>query len=136
MPVDVIWYLSRTSSSWQCVAWAIVVFHFTVPFFLLLIRPIKRNSKAVAWIAGLILFMQLVFLDYQVLPVFSTANLTELWMDFLVPIGIGGIWLAHFMWQLQRYPVLPLHDYNRATALRLRRLDTEEAAREEAFSYE
>jgi hypothetical protein len=48
MPVDVIWYLSRTSSFWQCVAWAIVVFHFTVPFFLLLIRPIKRNSKAVA----------------------------------------------------------------------------------------
>ena len=136
MPVDVIWYLPRTSSFWQCVAWAIALFHFTIPFFLLLVRPVKRNSTAVAWIAGLILFMQLVFLDYQVLPTFSTANLSEHWMDVLVPLGIGGIWLAHFMWQLQRYPVLPLHDYNRATALHLRRLDAEEAVREEALSYE
>ena len=54
-------------------------------------------------------------------------------MAFLVPIGIGGIWLAHFLWQLERYPLLPLHDYNRAAALRLRRLDAEEAAREEAL---
>jgi hypothetical protein len=136
LPVDVIWYLPRASSFWQGVMWAIVLFHFTAPFFLLLMRPVKRNSTAVAWIAGLILLMHLVFLDYQVLPTFSTANLSEYWMAALVPIGIGGIWLAHFMWQLQRYPVLPLRDYNRATALHLRRLDAEETAREEALSYE
>jgi hypothetical protein len=56
-------------------------------------------------------------------------------MDVLVPVGIGGIWLAHFLWQLERYPLLPPHDYNRAAALRLRRLDEEEAAREETLSY-
>ena len=53
-------------------------------------RPIKRNSKAVAWIAGLILFMQLVFMYYQVMPDFPPTSLSEHWMDFLVPIGIGG----------------------------------------------
>ena len=54
-------------------------------------------------------------------------------MALLVPIGIGGIWLARFLWQLERYPLLPLHDYNRAAALRLRHLDAEELAREEAL---
>ena len=115
--------------------WAIFLFHFTVPFFLLLMRPIKRSSKAVAWIAGLILFMQLVFMYYQVMPGLSAAGLREQWMDVLLPIGIGGIWLADFLRQLRRYPLLPLHDYNREAALRLRGLDEEEAAREEALAY-
>ena len=116
--------------------WAIVLFHFAVPFFLLLMRPIKRNSKAVAWIAGLILFMQLVFDYYQVVPEVSAPQACgEHWMDFLVPIGIGGIWLAHFCWHSERYPLVPLHDYNRAAALHLRQLDDEEAAREEALSH-
>ena len=70
LPVDVIWYLPRASGGWQWVMWAIVVFHLSVPFFLLLMRPVKRNSTAVAWIAGLILFMQLVFMYYQVMPGF------------------------------------------------------------------
>lgn len=133
LPVDVVWYLSRASRAWQAVMWAIVALHFTVPFFLLLMRPVKRNSKAVAGIAGLILFMHLAFLDYQVIPDVSAGSLGGHWMALLVPIGIGGIWLAHFLWQLERYPLLPLHDYNRAAALRLRRLDEEEAAREEAL---
>ena len=133
LPVDVVWYLPRATNPWQWVLWAIVLFHFTVPFFLLLVRRIKRNSKAVAWIAGLILFMHLVFLDYQVIPDFPFANLREFWMALLVPIGIGGIWLARFLWQLERYPLLPVHDYNRAAALRLRHLDAEELAREEAL---
>ena len=39
---------------------------------------------------------------------------------------------ADSCWQLRAPPLLPLHDYNRAAALHLRRLDAEEAAREEA----
>ena len=33
-------------------------------------------------------------------------------MDFLMPFGVGGIWLAYFLWQLQRRPLVPLHDPN------------------------
>jgi hypothetical protein len=135
LPVDVIWYLPRTSEGWKVVMWAIVVFHCTIPFFLLLIRPIKRNSTAVALIAGLILFMQLVFMYYQVMPGASASSMSEHWMDCLTPLGIGGIWLAQFMWQLRRQPLLAPHDYNRQAALHLRHLDEEEAAREETLAY-
>ncbi len=61
-----------------------------------------------------------------------TARL-RYWMDFLAPLGLGGVWLAYFLWQLQRQPLLPLHDYNREAALHLRHLDEEEAAREEGW---
>jgi hypothetical protein len=136
MKVDVIWYLPRSSGGWLWVIWAIVIFHFIVPFFLLLSRNVKRNSTLVAWIAGLILFMQLVFLYYQVMPNFKTNSLAEHWMDFIVPLGTGGVWLAYFLRQLQKYPLLPAHDYNLAAALRLRRLDEEEAEQERGLAYE
>ena len=132
MQVDVIYYLPRAGAAWVFLIWAIVLLHFALPFFLLLMRPVKRNSTAMAGIAGLILLMQLAFNYYQVVPEISSPRLSEHWIDFLVPIGMGGIWLSFFMAQLDRYPLLALHDYHRATALRLRHIDAEEDAREEA----
>ncbi len=134
MKVDVIWYLPRGNTAWLCVIWAIVVLHFAVPFFLLLMRPIKRNSKAVAWIAGLLLLMQLVFDYYQVLPEVAVPT-EQIWLDILLPIGMGGIWLAYYVVQLRRLPLVALHDYNRVTALHLRSLDAEDAEREEALAH-
>lgn len=128
---DAIWYLARDSVAWQWVAWMLVVFHFAVPFFLLLARRIKRNPRSLAQVAGLILFMQLVYMYYQVMPAFPDTDLSEHWMDFLTPLGLGGLWLAYFCWQLKRSPVVPLHDPNQESALHLRAVDQEEAVRQE-----
>ena len=135
MPVDVVYYVPRASLGWKAAMWAIFILHFAIPFVLLLMRPIKRNSKAVARIAGLILLMQLAFMYYQIIPGSAAESLRWIWLDCLTPIGVGGIWLGTFLWQLQRQPLLPLHDYNREAALHLRRLDEEEAAREETPVY-
>ena len=32
------------------------------------------------------------------------------WVDFLLPIGLGGIWLAAFLWQLAQRPLMPTGD--------------------------
>jgi hypothetical protein len=135
LPVDVVWYMPRTSFGWKAVAWGLFALNFVLPFFLLLLRPVKRNSRAVARIAGLILAMQLVFMNYQILPGLAAEGVMGLGMALLLPIGIGGIWLAAFLRQFERQPLLPPNDYNRAAALHLRRLDEEEAAREEAYTY-
>ncbi len=68
MPVDIVWYMPRASAAWKGVMWAIFVLNFAVPFFLLLLRSVKRSSNRMAWIAGLILLMQLVFMYYQIVP--------------------------------------------------------------------
>ncbi len=131
LPYDVIYYLPRTRDGWQWVALALCVFGFAVPFFCLLMRHIKRDAHAMAQVAGLILFMQLVFTDYQVLPVFLGTALVDHWMDFVLPVGIGGIWLAYFLWQLADTPLLPRHDINQEEAAHLRERDAEAAARAE-----
>jgi hypothetical protein len=135
LPYDVSWYLPRSRNGWEWVAWALFVFHFAVPFFLLLLRDVKQNPRTLAQVAGLLFFMQLVHDYYQVLPAFPDTHLGEHWMDFLMPFGVGGLWLAYFLWQLNRYPVLPQHDVNRESAVHYHQLDVEEAEREEEVNH-
>jgi hypothetical protein len=131
LPYDISWYLPRSQGGWQWVAWALFLFHFTIPFFLLLMRDVKQNPRNLAEVAGLVLFMQLVYGYYQIMPAFPGTHLAEHWMDFLTPFAVGGLWLGYFLWQLKRYPGLPQHDVNRESALHLHGLDLEEAAREQ-----
>jgi hypothetical protein len=130
---EVIFYLPRSQDGWQWVAWAIFLFHFAVPFFLLLLRDVKRSPTALMRVAALLLFMRMIYLYWEIMPNFPGTTIAEHWMDFLTPIGVGGPWLAYFLWQLKRYPVLPLHDRNQEEAEHLHRID-EEAARREAMS--
>ena len=135
MPVDVVYYVPRATVFWKSVMWAIVALHFVVPMFLLLMRPIKRNSTAVAWIAALMLIMQLLHMYYQLVPGVAGGGLRKHWIDVLPPLGIGGLWLAYYLWQFGRRPLLPLHDFNREAAMRLREIDREHAEREESLAY-
>jgi hypothetical protein len=136
LPWEVLYYLPRSRGGWLWVALALVAFNLIIPFFLLLVRDIKRDPTTLARIAGLILFMQLVFLYYEVMPAFPNTSLLDHWMDFLTPIGMGGLWLAYFLWHSQRRPLLVAHDINRAAAVHLHQVDLEEAAHEQEIDDE
>jgi hypothetical protein len=117
LPYEVIWYLPRERGGWLWVGRALALFGFAVPFFLLLSRDVKRHPPALAAVAGLAAFTQLVFSYYQVLPAFETRALAEHWIDFVTPVGVGGVWLSGVLGGLSRGPLLPLHDPNRAWAV-------------------
>ena len=61
-------------------------------------------------VAGLVLLMRLVDMYWMVLPAFGGGNARLTWMNVVLPFGMGGIWFAYFIWQLQRMPILPVHD--------------------------
>ena len=51
-------------------------------------------------------------------------------MDFLTPIWARRLWLAYFLWELKRRPLLPLHDRESGGgASTCAQLDEEAAAR-------
>jgi hypothetical protein len=135
LPWEVSWFLNRSRGGWLGVVWALVILHFAVPFFLLLMRDIKQHLPSVAKVAGLLLFMQLVFNYFLVAPAFPGTHLGQHWMDFLMPIGIGGLWLAYYLWELQRRRLLPRRDEDRAAALHLRALDAEAATRPQEVTH-
>ena len=44
-------------------------------------------------------------------PAGSTRNTFHVsWLDFVAPIGIGGIWLWYFFGQLMKRPLVPIND--------------------------
>jgi hypothetical protein len=96
---------------------ALVLLHFALPFALLLSRDLKRNFRLLSTVAAGVLVMRFVDLYWMVAPDFHKGHFTVSWMDFLLPIGLGGIWLAAFLWQLELRPLMPLGDPHLEEAL-------------------
>jgi len=110
LPEETTWYLRRLRGGWGWIAIAVIVLHFALPFLLLLSRDLKRDARKLAMLAGFLLVMRLVDLFWMIEPEFNRAHFHLSWMDVLAPLGIGGIWLAMFSWQLQQRPLVPLND--------------------------
>lgn len=110
LPEEITWYLHRLHGGWQWLALGIVVFHFALPFVLLLSRRTKRRIEILSKVALAMIFMRLVDLFWIVAPNFHPEKLSIHWMDILAPLGIGGLWLATFVWQLKERALLPIND--------------------------
>lgn len=107
------WYLRRTRGTWQLVVLALIAFHFFAPFFALLFRDTKRSATALLGVAVGIIVMHLVDLSWLVLPARNGIDKGSIdpfpWSALgLVPlatIGIGGVWVWSFLWNLRRRPL-------------------------------
>jgi len=117
LPDEITWYQNRLSGGWGYVGLLLVVGHFALPFALLLSRDLKRNFKLLAGIALFVLLMRFVDIYWLVAPDFSHGKFTLSWMDITAPVALGGIWLAYFLMQLEKRPLLPLGDAHLEEAL-------------------
>jgi hypothetical protein len=104
------WYTVRGTGEWKWVALFIILFHFAVPFILLLNRPVKRQMKALAFVGGGLLVMTWIDLYWFIMPAFYPLGPHLDWIDLVAPFAVGGVWLAFFIRQLKAKPRLPLHD--------------------------
>ena len=96
-------------------------FHFFVPFFVLLSRHVKRHKNKLIWVAGWMLIARYADLYWQIVPAFK-EDFHFHWLYIVPLIGLGGIWLFVFFWQLQERSLLPLPDnsYESAEAATLK----------------
>jgi hypothetical protein len=110
LPEEIPWYVKRGTGEWGGLALFLIIFHFAVPFVLLLSRSVKRKAGSLAAVAAALIVVSLVDVFWMVTPAFEPARPRVHWMDVLAPVGIGGIWVAWFLRQLRSRPLLPLHD--------------------------
>jgi hypothetical protein len=115
-PEEITFYRSRLYGEWGVVAVIVLVFHFFVPFFLLLSRDLKRNRRLLPKVALWMIFIRLVDLFWMTRPEFTSRAIPS-WIDFVVPIALIGLWLAFFAFNLQKLPLLPLGDPKLAEAI-------------------
>ena len=110
IPEEVPWYLNRQAGGWQYVAIILIFIGFFLPFFVLLARGTKRYPKRVFWSAALVFVMQLLFVVFLIVPAFHPKHLSIHLLDIAAVIGVGGIWVAAFIWQIKKYSLLPMYN--------------------------
>jgi hypothetical protein len=115
LPEENIWYVHRSRAGWQYVALGLALFHFVVPFLLLLLRRLKRSRADLARIAGLLLVARYFDLYWLTMPAFGSSDglshgPTWHWLDLAAWLTIGGAWTALFAWRLTARAALPVPD--------------------------
>ena len=104
------WYLDRITGGWGVVASVLIIFEFALPFLLLLSRAVKRKSETLCTLAFMIVAIHLVEVFWFVKPAFHPGVFSIHWLDLAAPVGIGGLWLSVFLWQLESRALYPFHD--------------------------
>ena len=109
LPNEITFYMRRLHGGWGWVGLFLVLFHFAIPFAILLSRPFKRNIRKLVWVAVWLILMRYVDLFWIIEPNFSKTFVLTI-ADIVVPIAIGGIWLWYFFRNLASLPLLPAYD--------------------------
>jgi hypothetical protein len=110
LPEEIQWYLRRSHGGWNWLRLLLLLFHFAVPFFLLLSRAVKGQVRFLIWVAAMLFVAHLLDIYWLVMPAFFPEHLPLHWLDIVAPLSLGSLWLAGWIWQLKRRSLLPFHE--------------------------
>jgi len=110
LPEEITWYTRRLFTGWRVIGIALVVFHFALPFLILLSRAVKRNPQMLVKVAIGVIVVRLIDLFWLIAPELHRDGFAVSWLDILLPLSLGSVWLGCFIAQLRGRPLLPLHD--------------------------
>jgi len=110
LPEEIPFYLRRMQGGWQYLGIALIVFHFALPFLVLLSRDVKRHPRALAVVALGLLAARFLDLFWLLRPASVPGVLAVHWLDLATLIAVGGVWLWFVIGQLKSRPLLPIHD--------------------------
>jgi hypothetical protein len=109
LPEEIPWYKLRMNGGWEYVGLFLVVFHFAVPFALLLSRQLKRKAGKLVWLASWLMFMRIVDIFWHIEPAESHPTFHLSWVLFAIIAGMGGLWMAYFFHNLRSRPLLAVN---------------------------
>lgn len=121
------YYLKRMHGAWGVMAAVLVIFHFFLPFFMLLMRSIKDRPKTIMIVTVIILLMRFVDIYWLVAPAHYGHDFYFSWITLFAFLGIGGVWLFAFIQQLKGQTIIPIHETWVEEAIREGALQTREA---------
>jgi hypothetical protein len=122
LPEEIPWYLDRFMGGWGVIITLDFIFHWLIPFTLLLSRDLKRNKKRLVWICQWMVFAKAFDLFWLIEPNFKDAarNLHFSWgiLEYLaVPVAMTSFWIAYFCTQLKARPLVQTNDPHLAEIL-------------------
>lgn len=126
LPKKGLWYVQRTSGGWEGYILFVTLFHI-LPLILLLIPGLKRIRSVILTIAALLLILRFVDLYWVVMPSFLPEFNLQ-WWDFVLPVGLGALWVLFFEWLLSQHALLPTNHPELEKTMTYRKEDMYEPA--------
>ncbi len=123
LPEEIPYYLRRGRGPATWIAMGLALFHFFVPFFILLIRQNKTQAHRIVRIAVYMLIMRWVDLCWVILPseIRDPHHPYFPWSEMLLSIpalvGVGGVSVWAFLNMYKTRPWIPVNDPRVNTAL-------------------
>jgi hypothetical protein len=117
IPEETIWYKHRWEGAWVPFSLFLFFGHFVLPFLTLVFRSVKRSMTIMPFVACWFLVMEFIDMYWLVMPCYTLGetgdaahHLNFSWMHIALWLGIGGIFVGTFFWQLTRKAVVPVGD--------------------------
>jgi hypothetical protein len=115
LPEEIPWYLDRVTGGWGVIITLDFIFHWLIPFTLLLSRDLKRNKKRLVLVCQWMVFAKAFDLFWLIEPNFKDAarNLHFSWgiLEYAaVPVAMTAFWVAYFCVQLKSRPLVQTND--------------------------
>jgi hypothetical protein len=119
MPEETQYFLVRNTESWWYLSMLLVFGRFFGPFGILLLRSIKKHPNQLCWVAGWIVFMQLLDIYLVVLPALhGTGVHVSLW-DFAALIAMGATLAFAYLRIVGKTSLFPVRDPRLIESLKL-----------------
>ena len=112
LPDEVTWFNKRVHHGWQYILMIIFLFQFLAPFFVLLFRDIKYRNTSMIILTSLVLLIRILDRYWMIMPAFSPTAISFSYVDLTLCCGLGGIWIAMFLYNLNQHPYFTLEDAN------------------------
>jgi hypothetical protein len=115
LPDEIPWYLDRIRGHWGIIITLDFIFHWLIPFTMLLSRDIKRNKKRLTRVCQWMIFAKAFDLFWLIEPNFKDAarNLHFSWgiLEYVaVPVAMASFWIAFFCTRLKTRPLVQVND--------------------------
>jgi hypothetical protein len=107
MPEEVFWYQERLHGAWGVLLLALAVFHFFVPFFLLIPRETKCSPRFLFWTATIMLISHWLDLYWMLFPALGRGVLFS-WPEIsfgLLFVSGGLLWMRRSMHRGEDMPI-------------------------------
>ena len=122
LPEEINWYLDRIRGHWGIIITLDFIFHWLIPFTMLLSRDIKRNKRRLVAVCSWMIFARAWDMFWLIEPNFKDAarNLHFSWgiLEYVaVPVAMIAFWAAFFCNRLKTRALVQTNDPHLAEIL-------------------
>ena len=109
LPEENFWFVTRWQNGWEYVSVALALFHFWIPYFMLVSRPSKMNTTNLKRTSLLLIFTHFLDLYWLVMPTYNEAPVFG-FEEIAFPVLAIGLIIVVFAVQAKKYNLVPVGD--------------------------